>query len=379
MKRGLPLLLVAACAGAPPPAAPPQAAAPHTQGQPVQAAPQPTVEVARDFPPELRVPTTLIRYWAATFDDAKRVPITPDFSPGSAVTQTDIECDVEHVETKPPKATCTARAAGTQTSPAEAWFRDRFAACFRVARVAPAPATLRALERELLPARSEPLVPRRWAFRTSFATVSVHVHETEHLLIGPHVTPPACDLMHPCVAGSVPARVAPAPNITQVVDKRWFMAYGPRGYLFEGTISPANLFPETGSNAVYVLPELADRRGSYALDARFALDERDPRAAHDRLASLAIEHEEPAVRLALVVDRAVLAYKMGDLAEGKQRTRELEAFLARPHADLPEYARAEFERTRALLAALGRGEYRLSDPCTRATPASSASTPLRAR
>ena len=60
----------------------------------------------------------------------------------------------------------------------------------------------------------------------------------------------------------------------------------------------------------------------------------------------------------------MIAAKLGDLALIRQRTRELDEYLASHAPPLDDDARTGLARTRDALHALLRGDYTLGDPCT---------------
>ncbi len=81
-----------------------------------------------------------------------------------------------------------------------------------------------------------------------------------------------------------------------------------------------------------------------------------------RIAAIALEREDTTVQLALVLDRAVLAYALGDADAGKRYVGELDAWMeAHPNATVAPAL--DMPHTLETLRALASGGFSPSDPC----------------
>jgi len=299
-------------------------------------------------PSRLELARLDIRYWAAMTDESgdDRRPMSADFHAGATVVQAEVDCDVDALANETPKVSCVAGTPSAAPTDDEKWFSARFAECFQVRRVAPDAATLRQIERTLSPDKWWPTAPPS-AAATEF--VIIHVTKRSSLRIDPQAGGNGCEgVHHPCDPGpSVQAR--PGGWLTNA--QRTFVAYGPRAYAFRSG-SRKNLFPETGTQAIYAIPDD---------DPSFHVNEIDLRPTYDALARRSGGDET--TRFALALDRAVLASRLGDLAVIRERTRELDDFLAAHPPQLDADASARLAFTRAALHAIVRGDYALSDPC----------------
>lgn len=365
------LLLLASC-GAP---AQPVVSASHTTGP----APQKTttVEIARAA--EVHFSMTGIAFYGAMiqthdgFDDHGR-PLHPTprdtaFAPGSTVSIASAACTIERLTGKPNRTVCAAHASHAEADADEARFLARVNACFHVAPIALSAPALRTLEASTT-TRPESSAP--------FVTVAITSRTTELVPVAPYVYDGCKNVGHPCDPG--PRHIVdvtpvdPSKAIAHVVERHDFAAYGPQGYTFATQGGP---YPLTGTALLYAAPMLVGDRP----DARFVVQryayppnawEPPPSVSVDasretlsRLAALAIDHENETVQLALVLDRALLAYAIGDDAAGKRYVTELDAWTATHPRAFATATQLDMSHTVETLRTLASGGFSVKDPCAK--------------
>lgn len=356
--------MLAACGGAPIEVAPPAttaSASPSTL--PVVA-----VEIARTTP--VSFTETGIAFYGAMlpsrdgWDPYGRalhpLPVSSDLAPGSVVTFANVACTTTLVGGKAP-TTCASKTG-------EGSFVDRLNACFRVKTIGVSAPALRAFE--ATPATTRPESPAQ------FVTVDLLTRQTEIIPFAPVVTvDDGCkNVPHPCDPGPrhiidvVPTN--PSKTLTRVVETRSFTAYGPQHQTLPTGVT---VFPRTSTPVAYGAPMLAGgrpdprfvvRRNAYPINSWEpppSVSVETSKETLARIAPMALDREDEGVQLALVVDRAVLAYAIGDGESGKRYVRELDAWiLAHPKAVEGVYGMPHTLETFHTLVA---GGFTTSDPC----------------
>jgi len=351
------LLFLTACGGAPPP---PVAVRPPAVVAPPAA---PTVLVAA---------TPIVEFTGADLAlyGAMMQPGTldTDLAPGSAVGVAEITCHVDTVA-HPRTIACANAAPAANAGPEETELRARLSACLRPKRVALAPSELRALEASV-PAGG--IVPSaRPRSRAAFVLLVVDSRERkevpmESLAIWGGMDPPRV----------VGWRKPDPADANKTVQRRTFVEWGPHDFVYvTGNAMPAPLFRRVATPVLYAAPKLPGGKpdlrfvvhrfhdNPYSYEPPPRVSEAESKAAYERLSTLSLDGEDARVQLAIVLDRAVLAYAIGDARAGAARTSELDAWLATHDPKLEGWAASEMERTLGTLHALSRGGYRVEDPC----------------
>ncbi len=286
-----------------------------------------------------------------------RPATTAGFRAGATVPRAEVACSVDTLANEPLKIACAAETARGDGAEDERSYRARFAECFQVESVAPTADTLREIERSLSP---EKWWPTTAPSVSSTIFVIVTVFRRTSLQVTATLGGNGCEgVHHPCDPG--PSR-EPSPGGWLTDVKRTFATFGPRGYVFHSG-ERRNLFDETGTQALYAIGERPGPYGGWDDDPLFHLNEAYPRPTYDRLAT--VQLEDATTQFAVVLDRAVLAAKLGELDLIGQRTRELDDFLVSHAPPLDADARARLAATRDALHGIVRGDYAFGDPCKR--------------
>jgi hypothetical protein len=319
----------------------------------------------------------LIAYGAMLQVDPKKPRFTDEGpAPHSAMATADVQCHVEDVDGAPYKITCTNGKPSAITDPNEKRFRDRLEACLHTNVVALSPQMLRDIEASI--PKNVELPGTRPAATVPFVSLHVDRHVSKKPA-GTAIWEDDCKgVHHPCdparrwIVGYNP----PDPNAKPVETRHEsFAGFGPEGYVMYPNVGlPAPLFRGIGVETIYAAPMLEGDKP----DPRFVVQrykdnpfgwEPPPKVSpeavketYERLVALDPDRENDATQVAILLDRAVLAYAMRDGTSAKRYVHDLDAWLARHPDALPKYDYAK--QGMETLHLLESGKLSITDPCT---------------